>query len=192
MKILLKQLDYSLSISITSQKSRAHNLIAKQKHDFQLISARLFLGLFSKILQHSFFHSQKLRGENSVLQEGSKEPVTSPTSIGSLTSKTIHVYSLLLSPEDISPTTSEKKTFSGWRREKKIYFLPFKATNEIKLIMFQCKFIDCILRTNILLHKIKKKLSRPLVPFVLSECQITWYLFINCTQATSFWIRFQE
>ena len=51
-----------------------------------------------------------------VLQEGSKDPVRPPTSICSLLRKTI--YSTLLNLKDLPPPTSEKKTFSVWRREK--------------------------------------------------------------------------
>ena len=55
---------------------------------------------------------------NKVLQEGSKDPVTPPTSICSLSCKTI--YSMLLSLKDLPPPTSEKKTFRVWRREKRL------------------------------------------------------------------------
>ena len=72
-----------------------------------------------------------------------------------------------------------------------------KHRENINLVSFICLSFLVISFSKQLLIKYlvtqnKKKSSRPLVPFVLSECQITWYLFINCTQATSFWIRFQE
>ena len=51
-----------------------------------------------------------------VLQEDSQDPVRPSTSICSLSCKTI--YSTLLNLEDLPPPTSEKKTFSVWRREK--------------------------------------------------------------------------
>ena len=51
-----------------------------------------------------------------LLQECSKDSVTPPTSICSLSCKAI--YSTLLYLEDLPPPTSEKKTFSVWRREK--------------------------------------------------------------------------
>ena len=73
----------------------------------------------------------------------------------------------------------------------KIYLLPFKATREIKLTMFQYKIIHRILPTNSLLHKMKKVAS-PSCPFCPSEHQTLWHLFINCKQASSFWNRFQE
>ena len=102
-----------------------------------------------------------------LLQEGSKDPVTPPTSICSLSCKT--VYSTLLNLEDLPPPTSEKKLLaSGVEKSDltKIYLLPFKATREIKLTMFQYKIIHRILPTNSLLHKVKKVAS-PSCPFVL-------------------------
>ena len=73
-----------------------------------------------------------------LLQEGSKDPVTPPTSICSLSCKT--VYSTLLNLEDLPPATSEKKLLaSGVEKSDltKIYLLSLKATREIKLTMFQ-------------------------------------------------------
>ena len=37
-----------------------------------------------------------------------------------------------------------------------------------------------------------EKSCLPSGPFCPSECQTLWYLFINCTHASSFWNRFQE
>ena len=72
-----------------------------------------------------------------------------------------------------------------------IYLLPFKATREIKSMMFQYKIIHRTLPTNSVLHKMKK-VSSPSSPFCPSECQTLWYLSINCMHASSFWNRFQE
>ena len=127
-----------------------------------------------------------------VLQEGSRDPVTPPTSICSLSCKTI--YSMLLNLEDLPPPTSEKKLLaSGVEKSDltKIYLLSLKATREIKLTMFQYKIIHRILPTNSLLRKMKKVAS-PSCPFCPSECQTLWHLFINCMHASSFWNRFQE
>ena len=46
-----------------------------------------------------------------ILQEGSKDPVTPPTSICSLSCKTI--YSMLLTLKDLPPPTSEKKLLAS-------------------------------------------------------------------------------
>ena len=104
------------------------------------------------------------------------------------------IYSILLNLEDLPPPTSEKKLLaSGVEKSdlNEIYLLPFKATREIKLTMFQYKIIHRILPTNSLLHKMKK-VSSPSCPFCPSECQTLWHLFINCTHASSFWNRFQQ
>lgn len=127
-----------------------------------------------------------------LLQECSKDSVTPPTSICSLSCKAI--YSILLHLEDLPPPTSEKKLLaSGVEKSdlSKIYFLPFKATREIKLTMFQYKIIHRILPTNSLLYKMKKVAS-PFCPFCPSECQTLWHLFVNCKHANSFWDGFQE
>jgi len=83
-----------------------------------------------------------------LLQEGSEDPVTPPTLISSLSCKAM--YSILLNLEDLPPPTSEKKlSASGVEKSdlNKIYLLPFKATREIKLTMFQYKIIHRILPT---------------------------------------------
>ena len=106
-----------------------------------------------------------------VLQEGSKNPVTPSTSICSPSCKTI--YSTLFNLEDLPPPTSVKKLLaSGVEKSDptKIYLLPFKATREIKLTMFQYKIIHRILPTNSLLRKMKKVAS-PSCPFCPSEYQ---------------------
>ena len=92
-----------------------------------------------------------------ILQEGSKDPVTPPTSICSLSCKTI--YSILLNLKDLPPPTSEKKLLESGAEKSdltKIYLLSFIATREIKLTMFQYKIIHRILPTNSLLHKNEK------------------------------------
>ena len=127
-----------------------------------------------------------------LLQESSKDPDTPLTSICSLSCKAI--YSILLNLECLPPPTSEKKFLaSGVEKSdlKKVYLLPFKATKQIKLAMFQYKIIHRILPTNSLLHKMKK-IASPSCPLCPSECQTLWHLFINCKHASSFWNRFQQ
>ena len=127
-----------------------------------------------------------------LLQENSQDPVTPPTSTCPLSCKAIYI--VLLNLEDLPPPTAEKKLLTSDVEKSnlnKTYLLPFKATREIKLTMFQYKIIHRILSTNSLLHKMKKVAS-PSCPFCPSECQTLWHLFINCKQATSFWNRFQE
>ena len=127
-----------------------------------------------------------------LLQEDSDNPGMPSISIGSLACKTI--YGMLLNLEDLPPPTAEKKLLAcGIERNdlNKIYLLPFKATKEIKLTMFQYKIIHQILPMNSLLYKMKKVAS-PTCPFCPSESQTMWHFFIHCTQATLFWNRFQE
>ena len=143
-------------------------------------------------LQYNSILSSIPQNWKKLLQENSKDPVMPPTSISSLSCKAI--YSILLNLEDLPPPTSEKKLLtSGVEKSElnKIYLLPFKATREIKLTMFQYKIIHRILPTNSLLCKMKKVAS-PSCPFCPSECQTLWHLFVNCKQASSFWNRFLE
>ena len=118
---------------------------------------------------------------------------TSPTPpICTLSCKTL--YEKLLLFEDLPPPTSEKKLESyGTTKEtlSKIYLLPFKATKELKLAMFQYKIIHNILATNSLLYKMKKVAS-PFCPFCPSDSQTIQHLFISCTQVSSFWNKFQN
>ena len=108
--------------------------------------------------------------------EGSKDPVTPFASICSLSYK--GKYSNLLNLEDLPPPTFEKTPLaSGVEKSdlNKIYLLPFKATIEIKLTMFQYKIIHRILQTNSLLHK-TKNVDSTSCPFCRSECQTLWHL----------------
>ena len=73
----------------------------------------------------------------------------------------------------------------------KSYLLPFTATKEVKLAMFQYKIIHNILATNSILYKMKK-VAFPACPFCPSDCQNMHHLFISCPQASSFWYKFQR
>ena len=59
------------------------------------------------------------------------------------------------------------------------------------MMMFQYKIIHRILPTNSLLHKMKK-VDSSTCPFCPSELHTIWHLFIECTQAKSFWVDFQD
>ena len=91
---------------------------------------------------------------------------TSPPPIGTITCKTL--YNRLLALENLPPPTSEKKLLSyGIAKEnlKNIYLLPFTATKEVKLAMFQYKITHNILATNSVLYKMKKG-CLPILPFL--------------------------
>ena len=87
----------------------------------------------------------------------------------------------------------KKNSFVGITKENlnKIYLLPFKATKEVKLAIFQHKIIHNILATNSSLYKMKKVAS-PSYPFCPSNSQNIHHLFISCPQASLFWNKFQS
>ena len=110
----------------------------------------------------------------------------------SLTCKAL--YEKLLSLEKLPPSTAEKKLIEHGLEKNdlsKVYLLPFNVTKETKMMMFQYKIIHRILPTNSLLHKMKK-VDSPTCPFCPSEIHTIWHLFIECTQASSFWVEFQD
>ena len=79
----------------------------------------------------------------------------------------------------------------GFSKEecKKIYSVPFVATKEIKLSMFQYKIIHNILYTNAVLHKMKK-VEDPFCPYCPNVEQTVTHLFVFCPIAVSFWSDF--
>ena len=103
------------------------------------------------------------------------------------------LYEKLLSLETLLPTAEKKLIEYGLQKNNlsKVYLLPFNVTKETKLTMFQYKIIHRILPTNSLLHKMKKADS-PNCPFFPSEIHTNWHLFIECSQANSFWVEFQD
>ena len=110
----------------------------------------------------------------------------------SLTCKAL--YEKLLSLEKLPPPTAEKKLIEHGLEKNdlsKVYLLSFNVTKETKMMMFQYKIIHRILPTNSLLHKMKK-VDSPTCPFCPSEIHTIWHLFIECTQASSFWVEFQD
>lgn len=121
-------------------------------YEGQFLSFNSFRNKFNvkcNFLQYYSILSSIPQNWKKLLQENSQDPVTPPTSTCSLSCKAI--YSILLNLEDLPPPTSEKKLLmSGIEKSdlNKIYLLPFKATREIKLTMFQYKIIHRILPTN--------------------------------------------
>ena len=91
------------------------------------------------------------------------------------------------------PTAEKRLEYYNFQRDdfSKIYLLPFKATKETKLIMFQYKTIHHILFTNSLLYKLKK-VSSPHCPFCPAIHQTVTHLFVECVQASIFWSEFQN
>ena len=127
-----------------------------------------------------------------LLHANSGDFTTPPPPICNITCKML--YDKLLTLENLPPPTSEKKLLTyGIAKENlnKIYLLPFIATKEVKLAMFQHKIIHNILATNCILYKMNKVAS-PSCPFCPSDSQNIRHLFISCPQASSFWYKFQS
>ena len=127
-----------------------------------------------------------------LLHVNSGNSTTPPPPIDTMTCKML--YDKLLTLENLPPPTSEKKLLSyGIAKEdlNKIYLLPFTATKELTLVMFQYKIIHNILATNSILYKMKKVAS-PSCPFCPSDSQNIHHLFISCPKASSFWYKFQS
>ena len=119
-----------------------------------------------------------------------EETVTYQLAIEKLTCKTI--YSSLISHKNLPPPTADKRlTECGYdfNQRRIIYSLPFRATKEIKLAIFQYKIILNILCTNSLLYKMKKTNSSE-CPFCTNIDQTILHLFVSCSQAQSFWFEF--
>ena len=118
--------------------------------------------------------------------------LTTCTSSRPLSCKTL--YQELLTRQKLpSPTAEKRLEHYNFQRDdfSKIYLLPFKATKETKLIMFQYKIIHHILFTNSLLYKLEK-VSSPHCPFCPAIHQTVTHLFVECTQASIFWSEFQN
>lgn len=127
-----------------------------------------------------------------LLHVNSGDSTTPSPPICTITCKML--YDKLLTLENLPPPTSERKLLSyGIAKENlnKVYLLPFKATKEVKLAIFQHKIIHNILATNSILYKMKK-IASPACPFCLSDSQNIRHLFISCPQASSFWDKFQS
>jgi len=91
------------------------------------------------------------------------------------------LYDKLLTLENLRPTSEKKKKklFSyGIEKEKlnKIYLLPFKATEEVKLAIFQHKIIHNILARNSILYKMKKICPPPPLPALFSPLIVKTYV----------------
>ena len=72
------------------------------------------------------------------------------------------------------------------------YLLPFEATREVKLSMFQYKTIHHILYTKSLLFKMRKE-DLHAAPFACPAIDHTIaHLFTECMQATLFWKEFLD
>ena len=110
-----------------------------------------------------------------------------PFAIEKLTCKTI--YNTLLNHQHLPPPTTEKRLIEHgfiFEERQKIYSLPFRVTNEVKLSVFQYKIVHNILYTNKILYKMKKK-QQPDCPYChnidqtpLRAIYLSNVLWLNC------------
>ena len=113
-------------------------------------------------------------------------------SIEKLTCKII--YNTLLNHQHFPPPTAEKRLIEygfNFQERQKIYSLPFRVTNEVKLSVFQYKIVHNILYTNKRLHKMKKK-QQPDCPYCHGIDQTPLHLFVECLIAKLFWNKFTK
>ena len=115
-----------------------------------------------------------------------------PLAIEKLTCKII--YNTLLKHQHHPPPTAEKRLIEYgfiFQERQKVYSLPFRVTNEVKLSVFQYKIVHNILYTNKILHKMKKK-KQPDCPYCHGIDQTPLHLFVKCSIAKSFWNKFTK
>ena len=79
--------------------------------------------------------------------------VTHDTTVNSL--RTSSIYSSLLNTVFVPPTAETKILRHGFTENtiKNVYLMPFKVTNEVKIIMFQYKVIHNVLPTRATLYR---------------------------------------
>ena len=146
----------------------------------------------SNFLQYYSLLSAIPQEWKSMLKQECLPPSTEyePLAIEKLTCKTI--YNTLLYHEHFPPPTAERKLIEcgfSFQERRKIYSLPFRVTNEVKLSVFQYKIVHNILYTNKILHKMKKK-QQPDCPYCHDIDQTPLHLFVECPIAKSFWNKF--
>ena len=115
-----------------------------------------------------------------------------PPTMEKLTCKII--YNTLLNHQLLPPPTAEKRLIEHgfiFEERQKIYSLPFRVTNEVKLSVFQYKIVHNILYTNKILHKMKKK-QQPDCPYCHDIDRTPLHLFVECAMAKWFWNKFTK
>ena len=117
--------------------------------------------------------------------------VTHDTTVNGL--KTSSICSSLLNAVFVPPTTETKILRHGFTEStiQKVYLMPFKVTNEVKIIMFQYKVIHNVLPTRATLYRDSISES-PICNLCNTEEQTLHHLLINCTLRVDFWILFQD
>ena len=103
------------------------------------------------------------------------------------------VYSALLKNVFFPPTAESKILRYGFTQENihKVYELPFKIKNDIKIAMFQYKIIHNILATNVSLFRAKIR-DYDICPQCLADRHTIDHMFLHCSLTSSFWSLFQS
>ena len=117
--------------------------------------------------------------------------VTQDTTVNSL--RTSSIYSSLLNTVFVRPTAETKIIRHGFTENtiKNVYLMPFKVTNEVKIIMFHYKVIHNVLPTRATLYRDGISES-PLCNLCNIEKQTLHHLLINYKIILYFWILFQK
>ena len=110
---------------------------------------------------------------------------THDTTVNSL--KTSSIYSSLLNTVFVPPTAETTILRHGFTEStiQNVYLMPFKVTNEVKIIMFQYKVIHNVLPTRDTLYRDRISES-PLCNLCNTEEQTLHHLLINCTLTIDF------
>ena len=116
------------------------------------------------------------------------QETTHNTTVNSL--RTSSIYSSLLNTVFVPPTAETKILRHRFTENtiKNVYLMPFKVTNEVKIIIFQYKVIHNVLPTRATLYRDGISES----PLCNIEKQTLHHLLINCTIILDFWILFQD
>ena len=130
-----------------------------------------------QLLQYFGLTSKILGKWKNYLKDENQINTTNLLAFDKMICKTIH--RLLVENQDSNPPTAEKRRMEmGFSMEEcqKFYSIPFVATEEIKLSMFQYKIIHSILYTKTVLHKMKK--NRASFLSLLHKCGANSHPFI--------------
>ena len=112
-------------------------------------------------------------------------------SIHTISTKT--VYSALLKNVFLPPTTESKILRYSFNQENiyRVYELPLKIKNDIKIAMFQYKIIHNILATNVSLFRAKIQ-DYDICPQCLADRHTMDRMFLHCSLTSSFWSLFEN
>ena len=139
----------------------------------------------------ALYRPSRENGKNFLFKNESSPTPASSSCILSQNPSPVRFYIKNFSPGKNYRVALPKKWLKYYNFQRddfsKIYLLPFKATKETKLIMFQYKIIHHILFTNSLLYKLKKKFRLRTVRSAQQYTKLLHTCFVECVQASIFW-----